>query len=225
MRSPSLLASVILHSAAVVAVAWWVPMKRSGMPGEGGSTAEFNAVLLDEPAQAAAEDAPSIELVPALPAQPEPEVEKAADLSTAPVIASQAWSQLPAPPIAGIETSKPTAKSSRPPRRSRSTTGLAGSRSGGGGGGGSYIPPRYARCPAPSYPPSARDARQSGLALLRVAVDADGAVVRVALTRSTGSPALDGAAVATVRGWRFIPAQLDGASIPSEVEVPVRFVL
>jgi protein TonB len=229
MRAPSLLVSIILHGAVVAAVAWWAPMKRGGMPGEGKSTAEFTAVLLDSSSEAA-EEAPAADFVPPAPAnlEPEPETQRTVDLVSPPVIASETFRELPAPSIGVLDltASNPATKPSRPMSRSkRSSIGLAGSRSGGGGGNGKYTPPHYARCPAPSYPSKARDAHQSGLALLRVMVDADGAVVSVALARSSGSRILDSAALSTVRTWRFLPAQLDRKPVSAEVEVPVRFVL
>lgn len=230
-RPSSLLASIILHSAIVVAVACWVPInKRIGMPGEGGVTAEFNAQLLDDPGEASPDESLAMEATPEVDVspEPEPEIQRIVDLPTAPVISSEALTNLPAPTIGvqDLELSKPTKKESRSSSRARrSNAGIAGSRSGGGGGTGNYTPPRYARCPAPSYPPAARDAHRSGLALLRVSVDAAGAVICVALTRSTGSHDLDNAALATVRTWKFVPAYLDGSSVAAEVEVPVRFIL
>jgi len=229
MRAPSLLVSIILHGVAVAAVAWWVPMERGRMPGEGGSTAEFTAVLLDSSSEAP-EEAPAVDFVPPAPVnlEPEPETQQTVDLVSPPVIASQTFGELPAPSIGvfDLTASNRATKSSRPMSRSkRSSVGLAGLRSGGGGGNGKYTPPRYARCPAPSYPSAARDAHQSGLALLRVLVDADGAVVSVALARSSGSRVLDSAALSTVHTWRFVPAQLDRKPVAAEVEVPVRFVL
>lgn len=231
-RPSSLLASIILHGLIVVAVAWWVPInKQVGMPGEGGATAEFNAQLLEDPGEESSADesltpevAPLVDIAP----QPEPEIQRIVDRPTTPVIATEALTNLPAPAVGvqDLELSKPVKKESRPSNRARrSKAGIAGSRAGGGGGSGSYTPPRYARCPAPSYPPAAREAQRAGLALLRVSVDAAGAVVRVALARSSGSRDLDNAALATVRTWKFVPAYLDGNSVAAEVEVPVRFIL
>jgi TonB family protein len=227
MRSTTFLASLILHGAFGVVVAWWVPMERSGMPGVGGSTAEFNAFLLDSPAEAA-EEPPSMELE-SFPekSEPEPEPQLGIEFGSPVITAEKALADLPAPSIGvpNIEDPKPLSKTERSVSRSRrSNGGVAGSRAGGGGGTGRYSPPRYARCPAPSYPAAAREARQSGLALLRVSVDSDGGVVRVALARSTGSKVLDNVALATVRTWRFVPAQLDARPVAAEVEVPVRFV-
>lgn len=229
-RPSSLLASIILHGAIVVAVACWVPIKPAAMPGEGGATAEFNAHLLDDPGEASPNESLTMEAAAETDVAPEPEpgIQRIVGLPAAPVIFSEALTHLPAPAIGvqDLELSKPAKKESRSSSRARrSNAGVAGSRSGGGGGSGNYTPPRYARCPAPSYPPGAREAHRSGLALLRVSVDAAGAVVRVALTRSTGSRDLDNAALAMVRTWKFVPAYLDGSSVAAEVEVPVRFIL
>lgn len=228
MRSSSFLASLILHGAVGAALAWWVPMKRSGLPGSGGSTPEFNALLLDSPAEAELKEVPATEvewLPQKLEREPDPQV--GIEAGSPIITAEKALADLSAPSVSlpEIDVSKPAAKPARLARMRRSSVGTTGLRAGGGGGTGRYSPPRYARCPAPTYPAAAREAHQSGLALLRVFVDSDGSVVRVALARSTGSRVLDNAALATVRTWRFVPAQLDQTPVAAEVEVPVRFVL
>lgn len=229
-RSPSLIASIIFHGVVVVSMAWWVPMKHGGMPGEGGGEAQSNALLLDAPNQAEIGELAPAQILPfpAEETEPEPESPQIADVVGPPVVASEALATLPAPSIGvqDLSLSKQEKKSAKPPGHSRrSSAGLSGSRSGGGGGNGSYVPPRYARCPAAPYPPAARTAHIAGLTLLRVSVSAEGTVVRVALLHSSGNAALDNAALATVRTWRFVPAQLDKTPVEAEVEVPVRFVL
>jgi TonB family protein len=199
------------------------------MPGEDGSAVEFNAVLIDPPSEAG-EEAPVVDDVPPVPAnsEPKPETQRTADLTSLQVISTERFGDLPPPSIGVLDLTalnRATKSSRRMSRSKRSSVGLAGSRTGGGGGNGNYTPPRYARCPAPTYPQAAKEAHQSGLALLRVLVDADGTVVSVALTRSSGSRVLDSAALSTVRTWRFVPAQLDTRPVSAEVEVPVRFVL
>jgi protein TonB len=83
----------------------------------------------------------------------------------------------------------------------------------------------YLRNPPPRYPASARRNGEEGTVLLRVAVSADGAAVRVDLERSSGSAALDDAASAAVRNWRFVPARRGGEAVEAVVVVPVVFRL
>jgi protein TonB len=78
---------------------------------------------------------------------------------------------------------------------------------------------------APSYPLEARRLGWQGLALLRVVVRADGSVGEVALEQSTGHEALDRAAVEAVRAWSFAPARRDGAATEATVRLPVVFRL
>ena len=80
-------------------------------------------------------------------------------------------------------------------------------------------------CPAPEYPARERRLGVEGLVEIRVAVAADGSVGSADVARSSGSAALDRAALAAVLGWRFEPALLDGVAVADAVLVPVRFVL
>jgi protein TonB len=66
---------------------------------------------------------------------------------------------------------------------------------------------------------------QQGVVLLTVQVGADGHASDVTLSRSSGFPLLDQAALRTVRQWRFYPARAGGLPVASQVEVPVRFSL
>jgi protein TonB len=50
-------------------------------------------------------------------------------------------------------------------------------------------------------------------------------VGNLAIDRSSGYEILDRAAVDSVRGWAFLPAQKDGKPVASWVLLPVRFVL
>ncbi len=61
--------------------------------------------------------------------------------------------------------------------------------------------------------------------MLRVAVTAGGGASRVDLERSSGYAALDEAALAAVKTWRFVPAQRGGEPVDAVVVVPVVFKL
>lgn len=73
-------------------------------------------------------------------------------------------------------------------------------------------------------PQVVRDALQ-GRVVLRILVLADGRVGRVEVAVSSGSIALDDAAVAAARSWRFAPATRDGQPIDAWALTPVRFVV
>jgi protein TonB len=81
------------------------------------------------------------------------------------------------------------------------------------------------RNPAPRYPASARRNGEQGTVLLRVWVGANGATTRAEVARSSGSGALDDAALAAVKSWRFIPAHRGGNAVEGVVTVPMEFRL
>jgi len=64
-----------------------------------------------------------------------------------------------------------------------------------------------------------------GRVVLRVLVRPDGSVGAVEVARSSGTPALDRAAVQAAASWRFQPATRDGAAIAAWAVIPVRFVV
>lgn len=61
--------------------------------------------------------------------------------------------------------------------------------------------------PPPEYPSLALRRNWEGTVVLRIQVLASGRAGTVEVTRSSGKPQLDEAAVAAVRGWKFIPAK------------------
>jgi len=83
----------------------------------------------------------------------------------------------------------------------------------------------YLRNPPPGYPAAARRNGEEGTVTLRVLVSVDGAPREVALERSSGSPILDAAALATVKNWRFSPARRGGEPQEAWVLVPIVFRL
>jgi len=83
----------------------------------------------------------------------------------------------------------------------------------------------YLRNPAPPYPAAARRNGEEGTVTLRVLVSAEGAPREVILERSSGSSALDAAALATVKTWRFTPARRGGEAQQAWVLVPIVFRL
>ncbi len=83
----------------------------------------------------------------------------------------------------------------------------------------------YLQNPPPVYPPLARRLREEGKVLLRVLVNADGGAERVELRDSSGSTRLDGAALDTVKRWRFAPARQGERPVAAWVIVPISFSL
>ena len=79
--------------------------------------------------------------------------------------------------------------------------------------------------PAPTYPPDAIRNGETGTAVVRIEVGADGEPVEVSLVTRTGSRSLDRAALAAARRWKFRPAQRNGQPVPGTVEAPIAFSL
>ena len=69
-------------------------------------------------------------------------------------------------------------------------------------------------------PQEARDARVTGVVVLELTIDADGAVGHVRILRSI--PLLDAAAVAAAKQWRYEPVMRNGRGVPVIVTAPVR---
>ena len=79
--------------------------------------------------------------------------------------------------------------------------------------------------PKPEYPRLARSRGWQGKVLLRVQVSAEGVSESVAVQNSSGHEALDEAAVAAVKKWKFIPARRGDTPVASSVTVPINFTL
>jgi len=90
-------------------------------------------------------------------------------------------------------------------------------------------PPRgdlaYLKNPAPGYPAYARKAREQGIVMLRVRVDAAGSVEGIEVHKSSGSQRLDDAALAAVKRWRFAPARMGDRPVSGVALVPIHFQL
>lgn len=90
-------------------------------------------------------------------------------------------------------------------------------------------PPRYRADylsnPPPAYPLSARRRGIEGTVLVRAEVSAGGECLGAELKKTSGSDALDRAALEAVKKWRFIPAQRGSQAVVAWVEVPITFKL
>ncbi|MEO8165318.1 MAG: energy transducer TonB [Betaproteobacteria bacterium] len=87
------------------------------------------------------------------------------------------------------------------------------------------LPQKLHTNPAPPYPSDAYARRQEGRVLLEVRVDARGEVAEIRVSQSSGVPALDRAALETVKAWRFQPARQGGQAIAFTINVPIRFTI
>ena len=77
--------------------------------------------------------------------------------------------------------------------------------------------------PPPDYPLELACAGAGGEVALVLALDAQGIPADVHVENSSRHPALDAAAIAAVRTWRFQPATSRGKPVPTRIRVPVTF--
>ncbi|MDR7193058.1 energy transducer TonB [Luteimonas terrae] len=75
------------------------------------------------------------------------------------------------------------------------------------------------------YPREAAQAGITGTVIVQVEVDAQGALQTVSVEKSSGSPALDTAAIEAARRWTYGPAMHEGAPTAGRVRIPVDFHL
>jgi protein TonB len=78
---------------------------------------------------------------------------------------------------------------------------------------------------APEFPQGAWQRHEQGTVLLRLHISPDGTVARVEQLASSGYPALDDAAAASLAHWHFLPARQHGQPVASYRDQPVRFVI
>lgn len=76
---------------------------------------------------------------------------------------------------------------------------------------------------APRYPMKARQRRIQGRVILSFTVGIDGRADKIRLLRSI--PALDDAAIESLRKWKFLPATRNGKPVPFLTEVTITFTL
>ena len=75
-------------------------------------------------------------------------------------------------------------------------------------------------CVRPEYPESALESGAEGQPVVSVDINPDGSVRSVTLTRSSGNPAIDQAAIQAARNSRFQPVS-GGASVPIEYDLTI----
>jgi periplasmic protein TonB len=77
--------------------------------------------------------------------------------------------------------------------------------------------------PPPDVPNAARAQATSGIALIRIQLDASGDVTGAEISRSTGNSSLDLVAMEMARGARYAPATHDCKPVPGEYTYSVKF--
>jgi len=85
--------------------------------------------------------------------------------------------------------------------------------------------PLYRINPAPKYPKLARRRGYQGTVVLEVLVDRDGRVGDLRVSKSSEYKILDRAAMASVKGWAFVPGMRGDQKVEMWVRVPIRFQL
>jgi TonB family protein len=75
------------------------------------------------------------------------------------------------------------------------------------------------------YPVAERNFQVEGTSIVEINIDADGCLQSAAIRLSTGSPALDDAAIAFVAHASFIPREDDGVPSPTSARLPINFRL
>jgi periplasmic protein TonB len=192
---------------------------------------------LSEPAEFGMEHAPSsveVNLIAAAPAdKASPEslpdtMPEQPDLST--ISDMESWSK-PEPVQPKPQTETPQPRINPTPNQlfhgdgSSPTAGQDSTTLKSSQGSNAEAKPDYFRNPAPAYPESSRRAGHEGRVLLSVEVNASGRVTNLQIKSGSGYPALDQAALKTVRRWIFKPAKAGGVALSSRVDVPIRFEL
>ena len=101
----------------------------------------------------------------------------------------------------------------------------AASASAAGATHGASVDIRSKNSQPPRYPREAVSAGASGTVTVRVDVEADGGIRHIALSDSSGSAALDRAALEAAANWTYRPAMRDGEPAAGHVTIPVDFQL
>ncbi|MGC2109340.1 MAG: energy transducer TonB [Candidatus Korobacteraceae bacterium] len=83
-------------------------------------------------------------------------------------------------------------------------------------------PPKATSSPDPKFPDLPADAEPRGAVVLLIGVNTKGRVESVRVLRSDHQ-AFEQSAVATVKKWKFKPAEKDGHPVPVQVTVEMHF--
>jgi TonB family protein len=233
-RCSGTVVSFLLHGTLVALAFFSVSGPRMGRGGgivgrvDGGSGPPAYSAQLRQDAALESERTPDTRLYPtaepeveeapeAVPATPEDFLREQSDTGipvaknpppsedTRPTRPPDAYSKLP--PSASSETEEAAAPGNG--QKGNSTVGGSGGDTGGAGDGNAgalYMP-------APEYPTSARRKGIEGIVVVAVEVHADGRCEHPQLLQSSGCDALDEAALAAIRKWRYEARPDEGTMI------------
>ncbi len=153
---------------------------------------------------------------PGLAPEVRPAAAPSADLASAPDTASRPESASDtATPAPGLPGSAPLSAPNPAPAQEAGPPAFSPAR----------FDVAYLDNPAPVYPSLARRRQQEGEVLVRVRVSPEGRPQSVQIAQSSGVAALDQAALAAVRGWRFQAARRGQDAVADTVLIPLRFRL
>lgn len=158
------------------------------------------------------------------PAKPVPRDERPVEPVRAPLLtAAPETPPAPAAPVVPVSPVTSEPKPAPPPEAPRPAPALVVTAP------APVTPPRsdagYLNNPKPAYPLAAKRRGDEGTAYVKLMVTADGRAKDVALDRTSGSQALDEAALSAVRTWRFVPARQGTQAVEAPYVVPVVFRL
>lgn len=83
----------------------------------------------------------------------------------------------------------------------------------------------YLQNPKPAFPAISRRLNEQGKTTVRVLIGADGQPQRAEISKSSGFPRLDDAALATVMRWRYVPGKRGGIAEAMWFDVPLNWVI
>jgi protein TonB len=89
--------------------------------------------------------------------------------------------------------------------------------------GGAIAAPQKRQHVQPVYPVLAKQSRVQGAVSLSIVINPNGIVERATVVRSI--PALNDAAIAAVKQWKYAPTLVDGVAVPVTMVVHVNFSL
>ena len=89
--------------------------------------------------------------------------------------------------------------------------------------GGAVAAPQKRQHVQPAYPALAKQSRVQGAVSLSIVINANGTVERANVVKSI--PALNDAAIAAVKQWKYAPTVVNGVAVPVTMIVQVNFAL
>lgn len=81
----------------------------------------------------------------------------------------------------------------------------------------------YLHNPKPVFPPMSKRLGEQGLVMVRAWIGVDGVAQQAEISQSSGFDRLDQAALATARGWRYVPGKRAGVPEAMWATIPIKF--